>query len=268
MLTILCPTDFSPTADKALHYATALASKAKARIILLHITPFLVADPDTFFTPDSVYSVDESKSKLQQLTQKVSGQVPCEAVHKVGDATDSIVDFAKNSQADLVVMGTKGAGGTPDALVGSTVAGVLTKTERPVLVIPANADITPIPKIVYAADLQDLKRSAIDPLLAMARLLGSEIMVLNVAPSSKALPEEKAGEALKLEDLMGDVPSSTHVIVHDDIAEGIEKFIQDQGAGMLAIVARKHGFFQSMFHDSITRRMALHTHIPLLALVE
>jgi nucleotide-binding universal stress UspA family protein len=58
------------------------------------------------------------------------------------------------------------------------------------------------------------------------------------------------------------------VVVHDDVAEGIENFVLEKRAQLLALVARKHSFLASLFHDSVTRKMTLHAQVPLLALTE
>jgi hypothetical protein len=75
-------------------------------------------------------------------------------------------------------------------------------------------------------------------------LFRAEVLVVNVATQAGQLPEEKSVVALQLEDYLGDVPSSVHVVVHDDVAEGIENFVLEKRAQLLALVARKHGFFR------------------------
>jgi nucleotide-binding universal stress UspA family protein len=137
-----------------------------------------------------------------------------------------------------------------------------------VLVIPAAAAFVAPQRIVLAADLRETSCTALEPLVAFAGLFRAEVLVVNVATQAGQLPEEKSVVALQLEDYLGDVPSSVHVVVHDDVAEGIENFVLEKRAQLLALVARKHGFFASLFHDSITRKMTLHAQVPLLTLTE
>jgi nucleotide-binding universal stress UspA family protein len=174
----------------------------------------------------------------------------------------------KQSAVDLVIIGTRGAGSTPDPLVGSTTAGLIQKSPRPVLVIPAAAAFVTPHRIVLAADLRETSRPALEPLVAFADLFRAEVLVVNVTTQAGQLSEEKSVAALQLEEYLGNVPSSVHVVVHDDVARGIEHFVLEKRAQLLALVARKHGFLASLFHDSVTRKMTLHAQVPLLVLTE
>jgi nucleotide-binding universal stress UspA family protein len=268
MFTILFPTDFSQPAAHALEYAVSLAEKIGGKLLLLHTVPVPLQDPNTFFKASEVYSKDEAKAKLDALHGQVAARVPCESVLKVGHSVTEAVDLMKQSAVDLVIIGTRGAGSTPDPLVGSTTAGLVQKSPRPVLVIPAAAAFVAPQRIVLAADLRETSRTALEPLVAFADLFRAEVLVVNVTTQAGQLSEEKSVVALQLEDYLGNVPSSVHVVVHDDVAEGIENFVLEKRAQLLALVARKHGFLASLFHDSVTRKMTLHAQVPLLALTE
>jgi nucleotide-binding universal stress UspA family protein len=268
MFTILFPTDFSAPADQALQYAVALAEKIAAKVVLFHAVPVPLQDPNTFFKPAEIYSRDESQAKLEALRAQVATRIPCDAVLKVGYSVTELTDFMEANFVDMVLIGTRGAGDTPDTLVGSTTAGLIGNSKRPVLVIPAGAAFVPPDRIVLGADLRETNRTSLHPLIALARLFDSEILVVNVTSQAGELPVKKAVEALKLEDYLEEVPTSVHVVVDDQVTEAIEKFAVANNAQMLAVVARKHGFLASLFHDSITRKMTLHTGLPLLALVE
>jgi nucleotide-binding universal stress UspA family protein len=268
MFTILFPTDFSQPAAHALEYAVSLVEKIGGKLLLLHAVPVPLQDPNTFFKASEVYSKDEAKAKLEGLQRQVAARVPCEATLKIGHSVTEAVDLMKGAAVDLVVIGTRGAGSTPDPLVGSTTAGLIEKSPRPVLVIPAAAAFVAPQRIVLAADLRETHRTTLEPLVAFAQLFRAEVLAVNVTTREGQLPEEKSVAALQLENYLGGVPSSMHVVVHDDVAEGLENFVLEKRAQLLTLVARKHGFFASLFHESITRKMTLHATVPLLALVE
>jgi nucleotide-binding universal stress UspA family protein len=50
-----------------------------------------------------------------------------------------------------------------------------------------------------------------------------------------------------------------------DIFEGITTYIADHHVDMVAMLTRKRNLLERIFHKSMTRKMAYHTHIPLLA---
>ena len=49
---------------------------------------------------------------------------------------------------------------------------------------------------------------------------------------------------------------------------GINQFVADNKIDMIVFIPKKHSFFNSIFHESNTKRMAFHSTIPLLALHE
>jgi nucleotide-binding universal stress UspA family protein len=173
----------------------------------------------------------------------------------------------KQSAFDLVIIGTRGRAVPPIRWVGSTTA-ELVQSHRGRAGDSGCGGLVAPQRIVLAADLRETSCTALEPLVAFAGLFRAEVLVVNVATQAGQLPEEKSVVALQLEDYLGDVPSSVHVVVHDDVAEGIENFVLEKRAQLLALVARKHGFFASLFHDSITRKMTLHAQVPLLTLTE
>lgn len=268
MFTILFPTDFSAPAAHALQYAVALAEKITAKVVLFHAVPVPLQDPNTFFKPAEIYSKDESQTKLEALKAQVAARVPCDTVLKVGYSVTELTDYMEENFVDIVMLGTRGAGNTPDTLVGSTTDGLIQKTKRPVLVIPAGASFVPPGRIVLAADLKETNRTSLDSLIALARLFKAEVLVVNVTSDAGELPEKKAVEALKLEEYLDEIPASMHVVVDDEVTEAIEDFALANNAQMLAVVARKHVFIGSLFHDSVTRKLTLHTDLPLLTMVE
>lgn len=60
-------------------------------------------------------------------------------VSKIGEADDTIAQFATELCADLIVMTTEGRDGLPDALLGSTYERVLQKAHCPLLSLPVGS---------------------------------------------------------------------------------------------------------------------------------
>ncbi len=73
---------------------------------------------------------------------------------QIGIASDEVKLLAKEKNADIIVMGMKGAGGL-DKIIGSTTTNVIRKVKVPVLVIPEKATYQAIQHITYAYDLND-----------------------------------------------------------------------------------------------------------------
>ena len=127
---ILLPVDGSETATRAAALAGDLARAFGARVTLLH-----VVDNDAF----GILGLDAlSKDAIQQQVDKLIERAfadavsalgklesPLEREFRMGKPSMEIVDFARKSGTDLIVMGSRGLSGIREILVGSVSAQVL-----------------------------------------------------------------------------------------------------------------------------------------------
>jgi nucleotide-binding universal stress UspA family protein len=54
----------------------------------------------------------------------------------------------------------------------------------------------------------------------------------------------------------------------ENVAKGLEAFIRDHQADLVAVGIHDRSFLANLFHSSVTEQLAYHTSIPLLALPE
>jgi nucleotide-binding universal stress UspA family protein len=136
--TILVPTDFSESADRALAYAVELAGKIGAKIHLVNtITIPALGVPELGVAVASTMmesAVATNQTELDKLAARFA-PTPITTQLRTGDARDVIVDTAVEIGADLIVMGTHGRRGVRRALLGSIAEGVLRTAPCPVLTI-------------------------------------------------------------------------------------------------------------------------------------
>ncbi|NCW88623.1 MAG: universal stress protein [Chitinophagia bacterium] len=72
MKTIIVPTDFSPTATNALHYAIQMAKQIKANLLLVHVYQVPVSYTDA---PIVLVSVDELRKSAEARMQTLKEEV-------------------------------------------------------------------------------------------------------------------------------------------------------------------------------------------------
>ena len=144
---ILVPTDFSPTADRALDYAIALGAKLSARIHVVHVIGIPVLGiPELGLALASVTIdalVADGKAALDRIADKHRDQVTIgEVVLRTGDARDEVLQVAAEVHADLIVIGTHGRRGIARALLGSVAEEIVRTASCPVLTVGAKG-VTP-----------------------------------------------------------------------------------------------------------------------------
>ena len=143
---ILVPVDFSPHAERAFGYATALARRLGAELTLVHV----VEDPYATgawgadaYLPNSAELLQEViVSAGRELTTWTEREAATGLTVKTavipGRPAQSIIGHAASEGSDLIVMGTHGRTGLAHAVMGSVAERVLRKAPCPVLTIRAD----------------------------------------------------------------------------------------------------------------------------------
>jgi len=136
--TILCPTDFSAAANKAVAYAKRLAQEADAKLILMTAVEWPFGDE---VTSGAVAELQKSiasnaSDALTRLLPRPASNGPrAQAIVAVGKASAAIVKVARARSVDLIVMGVSGRGALDVALLGSTTHHVIREGAWPVLTV-------------------------------------------------------------------------------------------------------------------------------------
>ena len=135
---ILVPLDFSPASMEALDYAVSMAKQFHAAIHLVHVYP-----PDEASSvPGAGHLLLQSAETIERLNEELTGihrkHVPTfcpDNCHiRSGRPYEQIVRLAREIDADLIALSTRGHSGLKHLLLGSTAERVVRNAPCPVLV--------------------------------------------------------------------------------------------------------------------------------------
>ena len=139
---ILAPTDFSDVSNAATAYAAHLAMALKASLHVQHVIPVDTHGPalDTAQVPRLLELAERTaREKLNELlTEGERERLQIHMVIDSGTPYDVIVEYAKQHDIDLIVMGTQGRGAVEQMWLGSVTHKVLRKAHCPVLAMRAS----------------------------------------------------------------------------------------------------------------------------------
>jgi nucleotide-binding universal stress UspA family protein len=144
---ILVPIDFSPHADRAFGYATALARRLGAELTLVHVVedPFATGawGAETYIPNIGELLQNLIAAAERQLTTLKDGAaaqgVRVKTAVITGRPAQSIIEHADTEGCDLIVIGTHGRTGLAHVVMGSVAERVLRKAPCPVLTVRADA---------------------------------------------------------------------------------------------------------------------------------
>jgi nucleotide-binding universal stress UspA family protein len=276
---ILVPIDFSENSINAFQYAIEIAKELESSITVFNTYPIDI--PMGMEYSSGIYMqtlnaeiMHERKLRLQEITEKYGQETynstneKLEIEHEVreGVAADNIAAFAKDHEMDVIIMGTKGASGLEEVLLGSITVSVVDKVDIPVFVIPENATFKGLKKIVYATDFDEKDVEIIETLQHLGEYFESEITCLHVnTDPALTYADDLSMNMLKRNYFFTPVNQLNFKVLNDKKVEhGLEDFMSQNEIDLVVVTPKERGFVENLFHKSITKKLAFHSKTPVL----
>lgn len=270
MKKILLPTDFSKGAEVAVDYAMKLFKGEEVEFTLLHSYHVPYAGASMLVSVEDLLRT-EAEKELEAYRSKLAAMhkdEPCEIKTHVayGDVVTSINWFVNDYEVDLIVMGTSGASGIKEKLMGSNTSNTLRKVKVPVLAIPIACEFNPLKNVVLAADAKTPEmEKVLGPLKTFIDKYNSTVQVIHVEPEMVGQLASSA-PSFQFDDI-GGIKATTLEIRDNDVVRGIEEYVEDHAVDLLAMVAHQYSFLERLIGArSVSRKVAMHTQVPLLVL--
>jgi nucleotide-binding universal stress UspA family protein len=139
---ILVPIDFSDNSKNAFRYALLYAQAFNAKLHVLYVLEPVIYAPDFTLGQIALPAIDttevenlsnlELKKLIEELVPKEMTAVP---ILRLGKPFVEIIDYARESNADLIIISSHGHGSVEHILFGSTSEKVIKKAPCPVLTL-------------------------------------------------------------------------------------------------------------------------------------
>ena len=132
---ILCATDGSPDAERALHLASTLAADAGTAIDVVHVVEYFPAGR----VAGAATRVDEPEVRKRVEEQVAAAGVKC-VIHMphtaAGQTARRIALLSEELGSDVIVVGTRGHSAIAGAVLGSVTQRLLHEASCPVIAVP------------------------------------------------------------------------------------------------------------------------------------
>ena len=213
---VLIATDFSPCSNLALSFGLELAHGYQSSAYVVFVVPteqYMVAGPDAYEAAKSVARRD--LMELRQELRRKHSYIEGEDYHLFlleGEVAQSILDFARQKEIDVIVVGTHGRSGLGRALMGSVAEQVFRQSPVPVLTLGPHlqriAQAGAPRNILVPVDFTPASEQAAHYALAMAREHHSTLTLLHVIerwPADVKADRARVTQSLreKVENLVG-----------------------------------------------------------------
>lgn len=192
--TIVVATDLHGQSEAALEYARKIAFAYGARIVLAH-----GADPIEYAALDALPGQvaralpQEARAALEHL----AGELIREGIHshtevRQGTVVQMLVDVARQYEAGLIVMGTKGMQGAGPVVVGAIAEQLVRIAPCPVLAVAADWNAgqfrpTPGGPVMLAMERNEAAEESVATAYSLATVFKRPLIVIHARTSSEAV---------------------------------------------------------------------------------
>ena len=266
MKTIIVPTDFSRISLNAANYAAEMASSINADLSLFHVcllpittygeVPYLIENMD----PSLSSAEDKILQVKNELTRRTGGKIKIDTkVITAATVAGELANYCKAKEPYAVVMGTQGTSAIERIFFGSNTINAMKHLACPVIVVPPEAKFTNIKKIGLACDVKN-----VDERVPFSQIR-SFVDQFN-AEGDNGYTTKKAIESRSLQNMLDDLHPFYRFLDYDDIENGLEEFAETNQLDLLITVPKRHNLVEKLFHKSHSKKLVLHTHVPVIAM--
>lgn len=275
---IALATDFSKNSINAYHYARQLAAQLDAELTVVHAFSVPLINP---LTPDYIATIpdfdDLEGIALENLSHFINEDMRDEGNTMVvnrtkvktkalmGMAADALIEYSKQSSADLLILGIAANHDWVDKLLGSVAIKVMKEAHCPVLLVPEKAEYEGIEHILYTVALDASTNKDVDSVINFAHCFDAAIHYIHVKEVPEALEAEQQFKEF-LAEKMTHLPFVIESVTAPTVAEGINSYCLGKPIDIVVTVTHHRRFWDDLMHYSIAKELGWQAHLPILCL--
>ena len=166
-------------------------------------------------------------------------------------------------------MGTKGASGLSEVIVGSNTGDLITQVKCPVLIVPEKA-VFSIPKeIAFPTDYNIFYQpNILKSISDFVKMYDSSIRILHITKKDEKLTEFQLENKDFLNDFFLDEKHSFHRVTSKKIENGVQCFVESRNINLIIMIAKNLNLFQRILFKPTVEEISYHIEIPFLVLHE
>lgn len=257
---ILVPTDFSDCANVAAETAIKLAKQSNATVHFLTVYDLL---------PNQELE-QKKKFALTQIGTKYANQgVTIKTTYLKGKFIETINEYIKVNDISLLVMGSHGASGLNEIMIGSNTQKIVRHVHCSVLVIKEKLETVDFKNIVFASDFSLKEKVVFERFLEFIQQFSNPHIHLVAVNTSSffSQPEFLLRDAMKeFKKMTGEIPCTMNIQYNFNVENGIEYFSETIDADLIVVSNYQKSMLRKLFIGSTVEALVNHSETPVLSL--
>ncbi len=273
--TLLVFTDFSDAAANAANYAAAFAMQVHSKRLLICYSEYIPFKKQVhiqdILLKEQLHqrNIARLNGITNELGSRINGSITIEAYIDERPLDLILRNFNKDQSVGLIVMGLAGKSASDQSLLGSNTVRITQITKTPVLIIPESASFKTVKKVIFACNLKNISRNTpVFPIKHLINKLGASVSILSVSLHDDHVDPTTTEEPPYFRQFWGKQQPKYHYTNNKDVVMEIMNFATTNKVQLVIAVPKKYGFFEKLFHNSVTKKLTHHIHLPLLLFKE
>lgn len=272
---IMVPVDFSDTSAHALDHAAWLAATAQADLLLVHVLPpdhYYFETPEPYVLPnDDNENRRLAEQQLREIVREYSGRYGINPRYRIlqGKISYEIMDLATSESTDLIMMGTHGAKGLEEILIGSNAQQIVSRAPCPVITFQQEKRNPGFSNIVLPIDRSRHSREKVSVAISLAQTCHSKIHILGLLDNNDEGEYEKLQIVLDQVQMAIDnaeISYTRHTVKGDHLAGEAIKYAESIHADLILILTEDESVMGRIDLGPLSRHIVNHSPIPVMSL--
>jgi nucleotide-binding universal stress UspA family protein len=272
MKKILVPCDFSEQAINAFRFAIDIARQSNGEVHLVHVIELPVLH-DTVLMPVLSFEealFEELREKAEKQFKKLETKYNDDSIKiksKVvfGATSRMVLDYIEENKIDLVVMGTHGASGVREFVIGSNAEKIVRRSPVPVLAVKKYVKGSSIKNIVFPNTLHtEVQEDLVMKVKALQNLFKANIHIVWINTPNNFTRDSVTTARLKAFAKRFMFKDFTIHVYNDPYEEtGVINFAHELKADMIAIGTHGRKGLAHLLSGSVAEDLVNHVDCPI-----
>ena len=273
MKNILLLTDFSKNAQNAIDYALAFFKGKNHHFFLLNIqktsnyttSDLMSASPNTTVYDSVIKNPKAAIIKMIDTMQTAyaNENYSFDGVCDYDSFVSAVNQTVKLKKIDVIVMGTNGATGASEVVMGSNTINVIRNVNCPVLAIPEGYKFIDPKTILFATDTDEIfDEKPLSPLIYLISKFNAEVQILSIEKNGDV--GTSLAKKNRIDTFFKGYNYSFYSIENVPVDIAIDSFVQIKHVDMTVKIINKESFLKRLFLGSKTDEITYKSRVPLL----